>query len=589
MYKKINYDEANRHIQELDNPAINGDRESYRYTMSKDEETGEVVNQSYKLAQGSDDIISGLDPDLHHYITLALFNSKKTRTKRTMVATSGLYVDLDDALANISDTRIGLDLVEYAIQKAKLPTPTLFIHTGGGWHLYWLFKEIYQFKSQDDVTQYESVIESIIHSLTIIGADPRAKDATRLLRLAGTYNPKPEYGDGTGVYIVDSYDDRYTVADFSNIRTVKSLPEQYKPTKQSILLAGEEPQADLVRGVVKSPIKKQVKSTKLSKPEEFPMHLIGEIIVDAQGELQKKHHSAYYLVDTNQAILSDLLIHYIDLPRNQYTFEDGSTGQYVQVGSRNHFLWALARRGVTPEHLSIINKTLLLPSLNKAELNNAINLRRHNVPRIASTVNNLNLTLAEQSLMSALRLDYESLLDNHQSTVQSRIGQVISESNHQYILASKGKSSQLLADELGITTRRVNQLKKSKGVNEVMNRSQKIKELKTIYADVNRTAEVAIKELQADYKLVDDALDRIITNQSLIHNLRVELTAEQKADIRTRVASISAKVDFIISQLEAYSEFILDDSEYFKSGKVKRTVLLDKLGKLKTQVGLVTT
>lgn len=585
MKKPMNIKEIEQHLNKLDGRS--GNTKLYRHLMSKDEESGQVVGKSYQVGSDMGDILNQLDPSHHQYVTLALFSSPKSRTKATIKATSGVYVDLDDSLFK-GDGRIGLDLIHYSLAKARIPEPTIAIHTGGGWHLYWLFRDLYYINNDEDIQRYESVIGDIIDSLALIGADPRAKDATRLLRLAGSFNPKPEYNSWTAVTIIESYDVYYDMGDFEGLRVVKTLPKSYQqkskkeqPRVIKPILTSDEPKA----------IKQSVAINKpLTRPEEFPLHLLGNIIADAQVELQKRNNQARYMEDVNQSVVVDLLINFINLPRNTYTFEDGTAGQYVLEGNRSHFLWALSRRGVTYEHLSLINRTLLLPSLNHSEFTNAVDVWRTmgGIPKIKSMISDLSLTLSEQSVMGALRVDYETVLDKHEKVVSTRVNQLITESNHSIILASKGKKANELAEELGISVSRVYQLKKQKGVNYRMDKEERLQEIRDMYKDVEKTGRIALSELYEDYQLAGEVLDRIIRNQSLIHSLRVPLTQEQREDIKIMAESIIAKVEFITSQLDAYEEFILDDSEFFKSGKIKKTVLLDKVKTLKDSVQLIT-
>lgn len=587
MHKKIfRLYEIDDHLQLLDS-RVPADSNLYRYIMSKDEETDKVKNISYHPGEDVGSIIGGLNPNHHQYITPALFNGK-SRSKLDIVATSALYVDIDDGLAVIDGDKIGLDLINYAIGRTKLPEPSLIIYTGGGWHLYWLFNELYYFNSEDDIDVYESTVESIIDSLAIIGADFKSKDAGRLLRLAGTYNTKEDYPINTRVSLIENRPLYYSLADFGNLKKMKTLPDSYKVMDSSNPLTDDEDPKAVKDKQGKSKKSKSKQTKSYNKPKPFPEHLIEDIISDAQNNLQTKHKSAVYLKDKNRDLLMDLLFNFINLSRNQYVFEDGSTGQYVQEGFRNHYLWSLSRRGVNPYYLDIINQTLILPSLAPSEFKNAVTLGSFNVPRITATIQSLNLTLAEQSKMIALREDYEELLGKHQATIQARINQIISESSRQYVKLNPSKSTKELSEELGLTTRHINRIKKIGGEIE-MKRSERIQELKSIKFDVARIKETSVKELLASYRIVDEEMDKIIENQGLIHTFGVQLTLEEKAEIQARIRSISDKVAFIQNQLEHYEEFILDDSEFFKSGKIKKSVLLDKVNRLKASADLILT
>lgn len=580
-------EEMVRHLEILDGRPGDIKDELYRHFMSKDE-SGKVFNRSYSVQSGYSDIIKGIQGDSHQYVTPALFSSPSRRRKSTIRATSGLYVDLDDSLFN-GNGRIGLDLIHYSIEKARLPEPSMTIHTGGGWHVYWLFNSLYYINGDEDIRRYEEVIKSIIESLAIIGADPKSKDVGRLLRLAGTINHK--YNSSPAVSIVESNDLRYDIGDFDGIRVVKKLHNSYlqsnkKEVKKSLTL--DEPTA-----IKASSKQTRVINQSLTRPEEdFPFHILGDIIIDAQRELERRNPHARYMADRNQEVIVDLIVNYTNLPRNRFVFDDGVVGQYIVKGNRNHFLWALSRRGVTYEHLDIINRTMLLPSLSHNEFMNAVGVWRTmgGIPKINSMVRDLGITLSEQSRMMALRIDYEKLLDEQERLVRTRIDQLISESNHQIVSASKGKNSKVLAGDLDLSVRQVNLLKKQERREPTMTSEEREQEIRDMYRNTERTGRIAIEELLADYQLVGEVLDRIIKNHAMIYNLRVPLTEQQRADIQVMAESIITKVEFITSQIQAYEDFVADSSEcYFKSGKVKKSVLLDKLNTLKASTGRLVT
>ena len=586
MSNTTRIEEMVRHLETMDGRTGDIQDELYRHFMSKSkDESGKVFNRSYSVQSGYSDIIKGIQGDSHQYVTLALFSSSSRRRKSTIRATSGLYVDLDNSLFR-GDGRIGLDLIDDSIRAARLPEPTMVIFTGGGFHVYWLFNSLYYFNNDEDIRRYEAVIGDIIESLSIIGADPKSRDATRLLRLAGTINHK--YNSSPAVSIVESNDLRYDIGDFDGLRVVKKLPKLYMQSKQSRVinqsLTIEEPKASKQSRVI---------NQSLTRPEEdFPFHLLGDIIIDAQRELERRNPHARYMADRNQEVIVDLIVNFTNLPRNRFVFDDGVVGQYIVKGNRNHFLWALSRRGVTYEHLDIINRTMLLPSLSHNEFMNAVNVWRTmgGIPKINSMVRDLGITLSEQSRMMTLRIDYEKLLDEQERLVRTRIDQLISESNHTIILASKGKNSKLLAGDLDLTVRQVNHLKKQERREPTMTSEEREQEIRDMYRNTERTGRVALEELYADYQLVGEVLDRIIKNHALIYNLRVPLTEQQRDDIQTMAESIITKVEFITSQIQAYEEFVADSSEcYFKSGKVKKSVLLDKLNVLKASTGRLVT
>lgn len=580
MSKTINIKEVIHHLELMDGRA-KGDSQLYRHLMSKDEDSSDVWPRSYRLGTGYNKIIGELDEGYHQYVSLALFSSPGSRTKSTIRATSGLYVDLDDSLYG---GKIALDLINKTLTRARIVEPTMVIHSGGGWHLYWLFNEIYYFNNDEDIKKYEAVIWDIITTLSIIGADPKSRDAGRILRLAGTYNKKKHFETSPAVRILESRDVYYGLEDFQGLRVVKKLPQEYdSPSKEANTLTKDEPVAIKKSQAIKP---SRVISQSLTRPDEdFPLYIVGDIIIDAQRELERRNHQARYMAERNQLVIVDLLINYIGLPRNTYKFKDGSAGQYILEGHRNHFLWMLSRRGVTYKHLALINRTMLLPSLNHREFNNAVGAwRTMGVPKIESMVNDLGLTLTEQSVMGALRIDYGAILDKHDEFFSTRINQLISDTNHQYVLATLDKPAKEVASDLEIAVSRVYQLRKKKG-GDFMSKEQREQEVRDMYKDLEKTSRITLEATYENYIIAGAAIDKIIHNQAILHSLRVPLTREQREDLQTLADGLVSKMVVLISQLESYEEFITDDSEYFKSGKIKKTVLLNKLNDLKASTG----
>lgn len=105
---------------------------------------------------------------------------------------------------------------------------------------------------------------------------------------------------------------------------MKTLPDAYKPSKKSTTKAKSTKQAK------KSTTTERVKSeripTTLTRPKPFPLMMVDEIITQAQSNLESKIDTAKYLKFKNRDLLTDLLINFVNLPRNTYKFEDGSTG-----------------------------------------------------------------------------------------------------------------------------------------------------------------------------------------------------------------------------------------------------------------------
>lgn len=74
---------------------------------------------------------------------------------------------------------------------AKLPAgPSVVIDSGGGYHCYWLLRDTWQIDdtNRDDAKALQAAW------VAAVGGDGGAKNLTRVLRVPGSYNYKPQYG-----------------------------------------------------------------------------------------------------------------------------------------------------------------------------------------------------------------------------------------------------------------------------------------------------------------------------------------------------------------------------------------------------------
>jgi Family of unknown function (DUF5906)/Primase C terminal 2 (PriCT-2) len=96
---------------------------------------------------------------------------------------------------------------------AELPAPSVLVWSGGGVHAFWLFDESI-FKKQWEPLAHALRAAANQHGLPAdLGV---TTDAARVLRVAGTYNRKPEYGQAREAIII--------------LPKNKAPPTRYKPT-----------------------------------------------------------------------------------------------------------------------------------------------------------------------------------------------------------------------------------------------------------------------------------------------------------------------------------------------------------------------
>lgn len=88
------------------------------------------------------------------------------------------YVDLDGC----DDVGTAMETVH----KAGIPLPSAVISTGRGLHLYWLHEPM----KRSALADWQLIQNQLCETLKPLGADPKAKDCTRVLRLAGSIHSK---------------------------------------------------------------------------------------------------------------------------------------------------------------------------------------------------------------------------------------------------------------------------------------------------------------------------------------------------------------------------------------------------------------
>src|SRR5512135_2018170 len=145
------------------------------------------VQRSYPLRQ-MPQIIENLDQNRDTWISQAEF-IRPNRRVVYLLRLNLCFVDLDtyktpwkaygpDAMANI---------LRGFCQGEDIPDPSLILFSGRGLQVKWLFKRPLP---RAALPRWNSVQRSLVERLERFGADPSAKDASRLLRLVDTVNTR---------------------------------------------------------------------------------------------------------------------------------------------------------------------------------------------------------------------------------------------------------------------------------------------------------------------------------------------------------------------------------------------------------------
>ena len=133
-------------------------------------------------------VLAALDSTLNSYISQATF-FKPNRRLVNLWHLPLCFVDLDAYKTEYSSADpAGLSLaVRQHLADTGIPPASMVIHSGRGLYLKWLLKSPLP---QSKLPQWNVVQRELINKLADFGADPKAKDASRVLRLVSTCNTK---------------------------------------------------------------------------------------------------------------------------------------------------------------------------------------------------------------------------------------------------------------------------------------------------------------------------------------------------------------------------------------------------------------
>jgi hypothetical protein len=166
-------------------------------------------------------------------------------SRKKLAKLSALYSDLDfynvSELAHMPPEGV-FTLALESLEQAKIPYPSLAMSTGRGLALVWRHEP----ESGSARAKWERCQQCIFEALKPLGADPKAKDAARVFRLAGTYNRK----SGTLVQsIFENLDDVWVFGDLAD-EILPFTREQWKQHKAQLL--AQRAENDVARGARKA-------------------------------------------------------------------------------------------------------------------------------------------------------------------------------------------------------------------------------------------------------------------------------------------------------------------------------------------------
>lgn len=145
---------------------------------------------------------------------------RKARRIETIRQLRSLYVDLDFYIFNYNPEWI-LGKLEHEFYQQTIPEPNLIIFSGQGIVLIWMIEPV-PYKA---LPLWQAVQNHLIKELKPLGGDPKAADAARVFRIAGSTSSK----NGNEVSVNYRHDYRYALRDIQYDYLPELTPKQDKP------------------------------------------------------------------------------------------------------------------------------------------------------------------------------------------------------------------------------------------------------------------------------------------------------------------------------------------------------------------------
>ena len=166
-----------------------------------------ICNKEYKQWHYKyKDLIELKFDEYNVYITLNTFY-KTYRRIECIKELNALFIDLDTYKTGFTKEQILINLNENHF-KQSMPIPNFIIDSGRGLYLIWLIKKVPSMA----LPLWKAVEEYFYKTLKEFGADRQALDATRILRVPGSFNSKTH----TEVKIIDNYDYFYELREIQS-------------------------------------------------------------------------------------------------------------------------------------------------------------------------------------------------------------------------------------------------------------------------------------------------------------------------------------------------------------------------------------
>lgn len=209
-------DAARHHILFQHNPQ---NADGYITIAKKDRLSGRFMQAFYKPNELANHLTSIMGEDV--FFSQNTFY-RKARRIETVRQLRSLYVDLDFYIFNYAPEQI-LYWLEQDHFRKDIPEPNMIIFSGQGIVLIWTIEPAPYMA----LPLWQAIQNYLINQLKPLGGDPKAADAARIFRLAGTVSSK----NGNEVRVDYRHDYQYTLREIQEGYLPELTPKQEKPKR----------------------------------------------------------------------------------------------------------------------------------------------------------------------------------------------------------------------------------------------------------------------------------------------------------------------------------------------------------------------
>lgn len=192
-------------------------------TLAK-KENGKFIQRHYRPEQLAEQLTNYMGEDIFYSQNTFYKPQRRIENIRQL---RNLYIDLDCYLFNY-DPDFVVRKLELEYFKQSIPEPNLIIFSGRGVVLVWLIEPV-PYKA---LPLWNAVQQYFLEQLKDVGGDPKAADAARVFRLAGSINSK----NGAEVHVEYRHGYRYALRDiqydYLPELTPKPKTERKKPGRR---------------------------------------------------------------------------------------------------------------------------------------------------------------------------------------------------------------------------------------------------------------------------------------------------------------------------------------------------------------------